>query len=98
MRAGVQATRATGFASTVGVLLGVRVFLASGEGLEGGTQLKRAGETAAAIANGKSAIAAGGGDEDGDLVAYGNVGHPPLSNGRRTCGSSSELSLRQPEK
>ena len=85
-------------ASTVGVLLGVRVFLAGGGGLEGGNRLKRAGEKAAAIANGKSAIAAGDGDEDGDLGAYGNVGDPPLSNGRRTCGSSPELSSRQSEK
>ena len=67
MRAGDQATRATGIVSTVGVLLGVGVFLVGGGGLAGGTRLKRAGETAAAIANGKSAIAAGGGDEDGDL-------------------------------
>ena len=62
--------------STVGLLLGVEVFLA------GGTRLKRAGETAAAIANGKSAIAAGGGD-DGERGAYGN-GEPrrPTGAGR----------------
>ena len=60
-------------------LLDVGVFLAGG---------KRAGETAAAIANGKSAIAA----------AYGNVGDPIMSNCHRTCGSSPELSSRQSEK
>ena len=85
--AGDGTTRATGMANTAGD------WLLGGGGragvlhLAGGTRLSKAGvagagETAAAIANGKSAIAAGGGD-DGERGAYGN-GDPPTSNCRRT--------------
>ena len=76
VRAGFEATRATGMATTVGLLLGVGVFLAGGGGLTGGTWLERAGETAAAIANGKSAIVAGGGDDDGEWGRTATLGIP----------------------
>ena len=76
VRAGFDATRATGMATTVGLLLGVGVFLAGGGGLTGGTWLERAGETAAAIANGRSAIVAGGGDDDGEWGRTATLGIP----------------------
>ena len=89
--AGDGATRATGMANTGDDWILGGGGRAGGVLLAGGTRLSKAGlagagEMAAAIANGKSAIAAGGGD-DGERGAYGN-GDPPTSNWRRTWGSS----------
>ena len=79
--AGDGATRATGMASSGddwilggGVLLVPWLSVLTGVLLPAGTRLSKAGlagagEIAAAIANGRSGIAAGGGDEDGDRGA-----------------------------